>query len=335
MKRTGHHQGRFFIGRTGCVFAIAAAVLAVTQTGCTTNPATGRSQLNFLKPDQEIALGAEAMPQLVEEYGGVVPDAQLRSYVEQVGMEMMQYTEGDSPDLPWEFTLLDSEVINAFALPGGKVFMSEGLMTMMSNEAQLAGVLGHEIGHVTARHINDRMAQAAGVSILGAIATQVTKDSDYSQLTGVLVGVGGQGYLLKFSRDQELESDRLGMRYMSRAGYDPAGQLQVMQILNEAAQASSSLPPEFLSTHPHPESRIEQVEKLLKTKYASTQNSPEYQMFEERFQRIARPRLDALDRRRDSGQVGSLRAIQDVNAFLAASELWCGTCRAEAHLANQ
>lgn len=314
----------------GGVWRSAALVAAlVVLPACSTNEATGRSQLNVLSPQQEIALGADAMPQLVEEYGGLVPDAQLRHYVERVGMEMVQYTEGDNPKLPWEFTLLDSDVVNAFALPGGKVFVSEGLMTMMSNEAQLAGVIGHEIGHVTARHVNDRMAQAYGIALVGAIAMQATKDSDYSKLTSVIVGVGGQGYLLKFSRSQELESDRLGMRYMSRAGYDPMAQLQVMQILDEVANASSSMPPEFLSTHPYPETRIEQVKDLLKTRYASTQDNPDFSLYEDRFQRIARPRLDELDRR-PKKQLGSSEAVKDVNALLAASGMWCATCRTEA-----
>ncbi|MEO0482877.1 MAG: M48 family metalloprotease [Planctomycetota bacterium] len=263
---------------------IAALCVTLLAVGCTTNDATGRSQLLAFDRGEEVAIGEEAMPQLIAEYGGEVPDASLRTYVADVGYSMVPFTESDNPSLPWEFTLLDSDVINAFALPGGKVFMSRGLAEAMTNEAQLAGVLGHEIGHVTARHTSERVGHSMGVQVLAGIVGAVAGYSSsqiVAQAVPEIVGAGGQGYLLKYGRDQELEADRLGMRYMVRAGYDPIGLKQTMEILAAAAGAGGQ--PEFLSTHPHPESRVKQANKIIARDYAETQNNPEYGTFESRF----------------------------------------------------
>ncbi|MFG0331033.1 MAG: M48 family metalloprotease [Phycisphaerales bacterium] len=292
---------------------IAATTALIAGSGCSRNEATGRLQFDQLTTKQEIALGAQAMPELIEQYGGESDDRVLREYVERVGSKLAEYTEGENPQLPWEFTLLDSDVINAFALPGGKVFMSRGLMAKMTNEAQLAGVLGHEIGHVTAEHIDERISQATLASY-GVELTQMLAGSGegaLAQVVPVVVGVGGQGFLLKFSRDQESEADWLGMRYMRRAGYDPIGQLQVMRILDEASQGSSA--PEILSTHPLPSTRIENVQELLDTTFKNSQNDPDLGLYEERFERVVGGRLSAIPVGPDS------------------FALWCGVCREQAH----
>lgn len=266
-------------GVRGVLLAGAAAVLL---GGCSTNPTTGRSQFNALSRDQEIALGTEAMPQLTAEFGGAVARQDLQAYVREIGLKLAQHTEGESPSLPWEFTLLDSDVINAFALPGGKVFVSRGLAEKMTSEAQLAGVLGHEIGHVTARHVNDRIAQQQGFQIGGALLGILVGDSGGGQALSELYGFGGQGFLLKFSRDQESESDALGMRYMAKAGYDPAGQRGVMEIL-QASMGGASGQGEFFATHPYPETRIKRITQLLETEYAYTQNNPQFKKGEAEF----------------------------------------------------
>lgn len=315
-----------------CFLYILPAIFLITSvTGCSTNLATGKKQLNVMSVQEEIALGNQAMPDLVTEYGGVVPDTILTKYVSKVGEHLSQQTEGDAPKLPWEFTLLDSDVINAFALPGGKVFISLALMAEMNNEAQLAGVLGHEIGHVTARHVNDRLTQQLGFSIVASILTRAATDSDYSQLTELLVGVGGTGYLMKFSRDQESESDSLGMRYMARAGYNPKGQLQVMQILDAESKKNPGGQPEFLSTHPLPQTRIDRIAKLLKTTFADTQNNPEFSFYEDRFQQTARARMDTLMQRNNKTGLQLFNTdnrLADANiTLLDRPELWCGICR--------
>ncbi len=316
--------------RISVLLATVALIGALSLTGCRTNVATGRSQLIVLSHEQEIALGEEAMPELVKEYGGTVSDSVLREYVSGIGKELATHTEGDNPNNPWEFTLLDSDVINAFALPGGKVFMSRGLMTRMTNEAQLAGVLGHEIGHVTAQHVNERMSQAIGLQIgvtAAAIGTRNNK-SDLSKYIPAIVGVGGQGFLLKFSRDQESEADSLGMRYMTRSGYNPRAQLQVMEILQEAVNESGGASaPEFLSTHPYPETRIARIKEALRTIYPKADTNPNLSFEEARFQRIARPRLDAIEANKPRASLEPSSDDVRMGVLLAHPELWCAHCR--------
>lgn len=261
--------------------SLASAALLLTLAACSTNPTTGKSQFNALSRDEEIQMGSENMPQMIQEYGGEVPNPDLRAYVTEVGSKMAAVTESDYPSLPWQFTLLNSEVINAFAMPGGKVFMSVGLMAEMTNEAQLAGVLGHEIGHVTARHINDQIANQTGFQIGASVASIFIPEGAAGAAVGQAITVGGQTILLKYGRNQESESDSLGMRYMSKVGYDPKGQLQVMQILARVAGEGGGS--EFFSTHPLPSTRIDRIQKLLDTEYKHTQNNPQYQLKEAEF----------------------------------------------------
>lgn len=275
---------------------LAATALLVGSTllgACTTNPATGRSQLNFLSRDEEIALGQEAAPDLITGYGGEVPDDALRAYVTDIGMKLAAETEGENPSLPWSFVFLNTDVINAFALPGGQVFVTRGLVERMDNEAQLAGVLGHEIAHVTARHVNNRLSRQMGISLAAAIGGAVIDaESETMQLLvgGLVTGAGI--YAMTFDRGQESESDELGMRYMSRAGYDPTGQLQLMQILAEASEGPRQ--PEWLSTHPLPETRIERIEDLLANEYRGAVTNPANGLYPDRFQSTMLTRLNAL-----------------------------------------
>ena len=278
--------------RVGWLTAIVAQV--ALAAGCSTNTATGRYQFNTLDRDEEIQVGEEAKPELVKEYGGVFPSTQLSGYVTEVGMKMVaQVEDPEKQSLPWEFTVLDSEIINAFALPGGKVFISIGLLREFSNEASLAGVLGHEVGHVTAEHAEQRMGQATTVQVLGnvvgAAASVFGVDPGLSQATSVLVGASGEGFLLKFSRDQESEADSLGIRYMIQAGYDPEGLVQVMTILKNASAAGET--PEILSTHPYPETRLERIEKLLQTKFPGERGNPRLRMGVDEWKTRAVPYL--------------------------------------------
>ncbi len=270
---------------------VAGIAMVVCLAGCSTNEATGRSQFDLMSTEQEIQLGDEAMPELVKEYGGEVSSPQLRNYVTEVGMKLAKQTEADNPNLPWKFTVLDSDVINAFALPGGKVFISRALMLQMRSEAELAAVLGHEVGHVTAHHIDERVSQAQGISLGGQILGEVLGQSgpSYADLANLIVGVGGQGYLLKFGRDQESESDSLGLRYMTRAGYDPRGMIRVMEILAEASKGGGDA--EILSTHPYPETRLKRIKKELDDSYKSEMNNPNLKLYEDRWQQMAKPYL--------------------------------------------
>ena len=275
------------------IFATFALLLGLLVTAsCSTNQATGRSQLNVLSPEREIEIGEKAAPQFLEEGGGPIPDPAIQKYVADLGHRLAALSE--RPDLPWEFHTLDSEMINAFALPGGKVFISRWLMKEMTNEAQLAGVLGHEVGHVTAKHINDRMAQQMIVAavVAGAGVAASTSDDEYIRiLGGTAAGAGGTLYLLSFSRSQEHESDDLGIRYMVKAGYNPQGQVQVMEILKEASGKGGV---EWLQTHPLPDSRIRELQELIDDQYAYTKNNPNFKLGEASFKANVLDRLAKL-----------------------------------------
>lgn len=300
-----------------CVIVLGGAMVGLG--GCKMNEATGRSQFQFFSREEEIALGAQSKPQLVQEFGGTVPDQQLQAYVTEIGKKLAAVTEGDNPGLPWEFTFLNSDAINAFALPGGKVFVSRGLVKEMTTEAELAHVLGHEVGHVTARHTNERMGQALGAQVLAGIAGVAARN----QALADIAGNAAQVVVLGFSREQENEADALGMRYMTRVNYDPRGALGVMQILLAASQGPRQ--PQILATHPYPEDRIKRVQAALDTTYASMVNNPQYQSYPDRFRTRMLGRLALLPAAPDAEIV---RAQAEAGFDASAPATWCGHCRA-------
>lgn len=264
--------------------AALIVVLSAPLAGCVTNAATGRSQFNALSREQEIEMGKEAGPQLAEEYGGVYPNEAVQAYIAEVGNKLASKTEADYPSLPWEFTLLDSDVINAFSLPGGKVFISLGLAKQFTDEAELAGVLGHEIGHVVAEHIDKRIAAQTGWSVGAAVAGAVAGYSGSSivaEAVPMVVSQTGQGFLMQWGRDEEHESDELGVRYMVLAGYDPMGQIRVMEILRDSMGEDREA--EWLSTHPYPENRIKNLEAYIQKNYSQYVNNPANGTYEARF----------------------------------------------------
>lgn len=272
--------------------AVLLMGLMLGTWGCSTNPATGRSQFNIIGEGQEIELGTQAQPGFTKDYGGEIPSEPIRKYVSDLGHRLAAASE--RPSLPWTFTVLDSGVINAFALPGGKVFISRALLADMTNEAQLAGVLGHEIGHVTAQHMGQQMSQALvvqGVAVgLGVAGNAANKD--YLRVLGVGAQAGGSVYLLKFGRDQESEADALGVRYMTHLGYNPMGQVQVMEILKKASGGGANL--EILSTHPLPQTRIDRLNKLIDEEYPDHDSPGRYRFGEAEFKAAVIDNLSKL-----------------------------------------
>jgi predicted Zn-dependent protease len=270
--------------------------LALGPTGCTTNPATGERQFNVLSTEREVAMGEQAAPDFLKQYGGPIPDQQVQQVVKDLGQALAAKSE--RPDLPWEFHAVNSSHINAFALPGGKVFITRGLMAKFDNMAQLAGVLGHEVGHVTAEHIGQRMSQAL---VIQGLATGVNvaaqqSDEDWLRVLGWGTQISGGLYLLSFSRDQEYESDKLGLRYMTALDYNPVGQLQVMQILRRAG-GSAGL--EILSTHPLPQSRVQRLEKLIRRQYPDYEKPGAYRFGRDEYQEQILDRLQQLPPAKD------------------------------------
>lgn len=304
------------------------AMALAGPAGCETNAATGKTNLRYLSRDDQIAMGAQAQPQFTQEFGGEVPSPALQQYVSRIGNSMTPHTEGDNPTLPWEFTLLNSDVVNAFALPGGKVFFTRGLAKELTTEAQMAGVLGHEIGHVTARHINNRMATQAiltGGLGIAAVLVDASGNEKAKNIGGVgipALSVGGNLVLLKFGRDEESEADSLGMRYMAKAGYDPRGQLEVMQVLQRVGGGGGGV--EFLASHPLPETRIRRVQEELQQKYGDTRGNPKYQAFAERYKKEFLGVLAKLP------PPPAPPPPQQGMIDLDRPETWCGLCAAEA-----
>src|SRR5580765_7861656 len=193
----------------------AAAVLAWAAAGCAINPATGKKEFTLVTPAQEAALGREGYTAAIAEYGQY-DDAAVSAYVDSVGRRVAAASE--EPALPWRFTVLDDPVVNAFAMPGGYIYVTRGLLAHMQSEAQLAGVLGHEIGHVTARHSAKQITQQelAGVG-LGLVSAVSPTFRRYSSTAEQALGL----LMLKYSRDDETQADELGVRYASLSGYDP------------------------------------------------------------------------------------------------------------------
>ena len=196
--------------------------------GCSVNPATGeQSFTGFMSPDRERQIGAEEHPKMVEAFGGKYQDAALTRYLNGLGGLLQSTSEQPKP--PFTFTLLDSPVINAFALPGGYVYVSRGLMALANDEAELAGVLAHEIGHVTARHSAQRMSRGILASLGAAVLGAAVGEPILGNAARVAVGAYVQG----FSRDQEFEADQLGVRYLTRAGFDPMAMASFLGAMGE------------------------------------------------------------------------------------------------------
>lgn len=248
---------------------IVAVVSLVTYFGTQVyNPVTDEVQHIDMTVEQEVALGLQAAPEMAAEYGGLHPDQDAQALADQVGERIVSQTAAGETPYSFEFYVLaDDETINAFALPGGPVFITAGLMKSLRSQGELAGVLGHEIGHVVARHSAEHIAKARLTEGLTGAAVLATYDPDNpsSQQTAQVALLVGQLVNMHFSRDDELESDRLAVRFMSEAGYDPRALLRVMEVLSEAS--SGQAPPEFFSTHPSPERRLERIQVAIEERF--------------------------------------------------------------------
>ena len=245
-------------GQPNRVARFALLGLAIALAGCSVNPATGESNFTaFMSPEQELRIGREQHPKILKEFGGAYDHARANAYVNAVGQQLAR--QSDLPNLNYTFTVLDSDVINAFALPGGYVYISRGLLALANTEAELAGVLAHEIGHVTARHSAQRYSSSVvaglGTALLGAV------------VGGSAAQLGQQGaaiYLQGYSRDQEFEADMLGVRYLARTGYETASMasfLASLKAYSELEARTSGLPDpasryNILSTHPRTGDRV-------------------------------------------------------------------------------
>ncbi|HWM90726.1 MAG TPA: M48 family metallopeptidase [Thermoanaerobaculia bacterium] len=258
-QRRGFGGGRILIA-----LAIAAFSLISYFGTKEYNPVTDEVQHVDLRPEQEIALGLQAAPQMAQQHGGLHPDQEAQGVVDQICARIV--SRSAAKESPYKFechVLADEETVNAFALPGGQVFITAGLLKQLQTEGQVAGVLGHEIGHVVARHGAEHMAKARLTQGLTGAAVLATYDPENpsSRNNAAVAMLIGQMVNMRFGREDELESDRLGVRFMAESGYDPRAMVDVMRVLEEAGGGGRQ--PEFFSTHPNPGRRIERIQQMI------------------------------------------------------------------------
>lgn len=249
----------------------ALALLLAAIAACAVNPVTGKKEFMLYSESQEVQLGQQTDQEVAATYG-VYDDKALTAYVDRLGKALA--AKGQRPGLPWRFTVLDSPVVNAFAVPGGSVYVTRGILAMMSSEAELAAVLGHEIGHVNARHSMSQMSKAQVAQIGLVVGSVVSKQ--FAKYAG-LAGAGLQVLFLKFSRDNENQADGLGIDYSRAAGFNPADMavtFAALQKMGDLSGQGSSLPG-FLSTHPLTSDRIGHVQSLLQPADRSLARNPD------------------------------------------------------------
>ena len=248
------------------IIALLIAGFSVISYWCKRqhNEVTGETQHIDMTAEQEIALGLQAAPEMAQQYGGLHPDQQAAARVKEIGNQLVAKTKAGSTPYKFDFHLLaDENTINAFALPGGQIFITAGLLKNLQTEGQVAGVLGHEIGHVVARHSAEQIAKSQLTQGLTGAAAIAVYDPDRPSTAAGAAAAAMIGKLmtLKYGRDDELESDALGVRLLARAGYDPRAAIGVMQALAKASGPNRQ--PEMLSTHPNPENRAERIREMI------------------------------------------------------------------------
>lgn len=221
------------------------------------NEVTGENQYLSLSVNQEIALGLQSAPSLIQEFGGRTRNAQLQSQIDRIGVNLVN--NSIAHNTPWRFqfhVLEDRQTVNAFALPGGQVFITEAMLSQLRTEDEIAGVLAHEIVHVLARHSAQQIAQNELTNgIIGAVSV-ASGDASTAQTAAMI----GQLINMSYGRDDEIQSDTIGVCLMIDAGYNPEGMLGVMRVLNALSGARSD---DFFSTHPSPENRIQRIENAI------------------------------------------------------------------------
>ena len=242
--------------KKGTRFLFLLLLTACVNAACATNPVTGKRQVSLLSEAEEMAIGQQQDAEIRKEMG-VYDDPELQRYVNDIGQQLARVSH--RPNLPWTFTVVDSPAINAFALPGGYIYLTRGILAYLDDESELAGVLGHEIGHVTARHAAQAYTRQAQAGIaLTVLSIFVPSTAPFADL-----GATGLSVLfMRHGREAELEADRLGIEYGSGANYDPAGVPRFLATLARVDALSERGVPNWLSTHPDPGSRVVKAEPV-------------------------------------------------------------------------
>src|SRR5688572_2056630 len=250
-------RSRLIIGIIVALFALGSYFFRSSE-----NPITGETQRIAMTAEQEIALGKRSAPEMAAQLGGLSRNEQAARVVKAVGDRLVARSVAAKSPYQYSFHVLgDPRTVNAFALPGGPIFITEGLLRLLKTEGEVAAVIGHEIGHVIARHSAEHLAkQQLTQGLVGAVAVG-SGDWNAAQMAQVV----GSMINMKYGREDELESDTLGVRIMAEAGYDPRAMLRVMEVL--ASASSGSRQPEFMSTHPNPGNRTERIKAEISKRF--------------------------------------------------------------------
>ncbi len=262
---TGEPSGGGFriSGRLIIALVIAAFSIIGYLSSTEYNPITQQKQHVDISPQQEITLGLQSAPQMANQFGGMSRNATMQAEVSEIGNSLVSKTEVGTTPYKFDFHLLaDQKTINAFALPGGQVFITEGLLKLLNTRGEVACTLAHEVGHVVARHSAQQIAKqqlSQGLTGAAVLATYDPNDPS-TQNNAAVAALIAQVVSLKFGRQDELEADKLGVRFAAKAGYDPRSMIKVMQILEKVSRSRT---PEFFSTHPNPQHRIERIQEAI------------------------------------------------------------------------
>lgn len=247
--------------------------------GCAVNPVTGKTELSIISPSQEVSIGVKHyIPYQQQQGGQYVVDPDLNRYVNSIGQKLAAV--GDRPGLPYEFVVLNNSIPNAWALPGGKIAINRGLLVELEDEAQLAAVLGHEVVHVAGKHTVQKMQQSQLLGI-GVLATAVlTQNQDYGKAVTLGAGIGAGLWTAKYGRDQELQSDAIGMSYMVKAGYAPEAAIELQEVFVRLSQdkTNSSWLQGLFATHPPSQERVDQNRMTAnQLNFSGVRNKSQYQ----------------------------------------------------------
>ena len=259
---------------------LASVSTAGIVTGCAVNPVTGQRQLMLMNEAQEIQLDQENSPHQFSSDYGAVQDRTLNNYLSQVGNEMA--ASSHRPNMPYSFRCVNATYINAYAFPGGSIAATRGILVELDNEAELAGLLGHEIGHVNARHTAERMTKniITGLIVAGATAYIEEEHEKYASLAAGLGNIAAGALLAHYSRDDERQADALGMEYMTQVGQNPHGMVGLMDLLKSLSSHKPSTIEMMFATHPMSEERFQTAKQSAETTYQTMQNMP---LNQERF----------------------------------------------------
>ena len=277
------------------VSGIAGTALTV---GCMVNPVTGKQQLMLVSKEQEIVLDRESSPHQFSADYGTVQDKALNNYISKVGLDIAAHSH--RPDMPYSFRCVNACYANAYAFPGGSIATTRGLVMNLNNEAELAALLGHETGHVNARHTARQMTKKMLMGIALAIGTVVVaeKNKKYAPLAAGLGAVGAGALLARYSRDNERQADQLGMEYMVRTGYNPEGMIQLMDVLQQMSSRKPGFFERMFASHPMSSERFASAKDRMTTVYSDKSKLP---LFRERFMdhtvklRKLKPAIEAFE----------------------------------------